>query len=118
MLSGELGPGADLPGAEFGHLSFRTQIRDDPVTGKDEAEESEQQQADCGDREPDTVIGQAGHCIADGLHLIAALREEARAHQRPADDEGAHVGCQSGLRPRDTPLGLILFLVPTLLPIP
>ena len=34
------------------------------------------------------------------------------------DDEGAHVGCQSGLRPRDTPLGLILFLVPTLLPIP
>ena len=34
------------------------------------------------------------------------------------DDEGAHVGCQSGLRPRDTPLGLILLLVPTLLPIP
>ena len=34
------------------------------------------------------------------------------------DDEGAHVGCQSGLRPRDTPLGLILFLVSTYLPIP
>ena len=34
------------------------------------------------------------------------------------DDEGAHVGCQSGLRPRDTPLGLILFLVSTRLPIP
>jgi len=34
------------------------------------------------------------------------------------DDEKAHVGCQSGLRPRDTPLGLILFLVSTYLPIP
>ena len=27
-----------------------------------------------------------------------------------SDDEGAVVGCQSGLRPRDTPLGLILFM--------
>ena len=43
---------------------------------------------------------------------------DPRVYLLVLDDEGAHVGCQSGLRPRDTPLGLILFLVPTLLPIP
>ena len=65
-----------------------------------------------------------GRCQVPGR----AGRAEEKARPKPdrgqaeflkaEHDEGAHVGCQSGLRPRDTPHGLILFLVSTYLPIP
>jgi hypothetical protein len=60
----------------------------------------------------------AAACAAGSIFFIFALWREQPQGQGGSDDEGAHVGCQSDPRPRDTLLGLILFLVPTLLPIP
>ena len=60
--------------------------------------------------------------VAIVAFLFVMFKEHNTQHEhrtaQNTDDEGAHVGCQSGLRPRDTPLGLILFLVSTRLPIP
>ena len=46
--------------------------------------------------------GVTGFTTPGGLH--APTGRVTPAGQSPTDDEGAVVGCQSGLRPRDTPL--------------
>ena len=47
--------------------------------------------------------------------FVSGFSGSIRVSALARDDEGAHVGCQSGLRPRDTPLvtcELILYSVP------